>query len=66
MALDLPALSAKDEKDVAFGIENGIEKGVLDSVRCPIGLEIGADSPEEIAVAVCGEILSLERGINPT
>ena len=48
------------------GIENGIEKEVLDSVRCPIGLEIGADSPEEIAVAVCGEILSLERGINPT
>ena len=25
VALDLPALSAKDEKDVAFGIENGID-----------------------------------------
>ena len=48
------------------GIGNGIEKEVLDSVRCPIGLEIGADTPEEIAVAVCAEILSLERGINPT
>jgi len=43
------------------GIENGIEKRILESVRCPIGLEIGADSPEEIAIAVCAEVLSLER-----
>ena len=48
------------------GIEHGIEKRVLDSVRCPIGLEIGADTPEEIAIAVCAEILSLERTISPT
>ena len=48
------------------GIENGIEKRILDSVRCPIGLEIGADTPEEIAIAVCAEILSLERTISPT
>ena len=48
------------------GIENGIEKRILDSVRCPIGLEIGADSPEEIAIAVCAEVLSLEREISPT
>ena len=48
------------------GIGKGIEKEVLDSVRCPIGLEIGADTPEEIAVAVCAEILSLERGVKPT
>jgi len=33
----------------------------VDSVRCPIGLDIGADSPEEIAVAVCAEIMSLEK-----
>ena len=48
------------------GIERGIEKRILESVRCPIGLEIGADSPEEIAIAVCAEILSLERAISPT
>ena len=48
------------------GIENGIEKRVMESVRCPIGLEIGADSPEEIAIAVCAEILSLDRTISPT
>ena len=35
----------------------------LEYVRCPIGLNIGADSPEEIAIAVCAEILAIERGI---
>jgi len=48
------------------GVENGIEKRILESVRCPIGLEIGADSPEEIAIAVCAEVLALERSIRPT
>lgn len=42
-------------------VESGIEKLLIDSVRCPIGLDIGADSPEEIAIAVCAEVLSLER-----
>jgi len=45
-------------------INSGIPETVVDSVRCPIGLDIGADSPEEIAVAVCAEVLSLERGVN--
>ena len=42
-------------------IENGVEKRLIDSGRCPIGLDIGADTPEEIAIAVCAEVLSLER-----
>ena len=42
-------------------VESGVEKGLIDSVRCPIGLDIGADTPEEIAIAVCAEVLSLER-----
>ncbi len=42
-------------------IEKGISKRVVDSVRCPIGLEIGAESPEEIAIAVCAEIMALEK-----
>jgi len=42
-------------------IESGISKQAVDSVRCPIGLDIGADSPEEIAVAVCAEIMALEK-----
>ena len=42
-------------------ISQGISEAVIDSVRCPIGLEIGAESPEEIAVAVCAEIMALEK-----
>ena len=45
-------------------IDSGIQVEDVESVRCPIGLDIGADSPEEIALAVCSEILSLEKGVN--
>ena len=42
-------------------IAAGVSKESVDSVRCPIGLNIGAESPEEIAVAVCAEIMALEK-----
>ncbi len=42
-------------------IKAGVSENELSSARCPIGLEIGADSPEEIAVAICAEILAMER-----
>jgi Xanthine and CO dehydrogenases maturation factor, XdhC/CoxF family len=37
---------------------------LLSDVRCPIGLNVGADSPEEIAIAVLAEILSLHKGVD--
>ena len=42
-------------------IEVGIQSSTLDQVRCPIGLNIGAESPEEIAIAVIAEILSMHK-----
>ena len=39
----------------------GIKTSTLDQVRCPIGLNIGAESPEEIAIAVIAEILSMHK-----
>ncbi len=42
-------------------MEEGILEKRLDNVRCPIGIDIGADSPEEIAVAVCAEIIKFEK-----
>ena len=42
-------------------IEVGITSSMLDHVRCPIGLNIGAESPEEIAIAVIAEILSMHK-----
>ncbi|MED5159299.1 MAG: XdhC/CoxI family protein, partial [Candidatus Thermoplasmatota archaeon] len=45
-------------------IAAGISEESMDSVRCPIGLDIGADSPEEIAIAVCAEIMALEKRVD--
>jgi len=42
-------------------LENGIHESILSEVRCPIGLNIGAESPEEIAIAVIAEILSMHK-----
>ena len=42
-------------------IEAGIQASTLGDVRCPIGLNIGAESPEEIAIAVIAEILSMHK-----
>ena len=42
-------------------MEEGILEERLDNVRCPIGIDIGADSPEEIAIAVCAEIIKFEK-----
>ncbi len=41
--------------------ENGVDAGALDKVFTPIGLDIGAETPEEIAVSVLGEIIFVRR-----
>jgi xanthine dehydrogenase accessory factor len=42
--------------------EEGLDDSLLDSLRSPIGLDIGARSPEETAVAICAEIISARTG----
>lgn len=36
----------------------------LSRVRSPVGLALGAETPEEIALSILGEILALERGFD--
>lgn len=43
-------------------LEQGISETRFQEVRTPVGLDIGAESPEEIAVSIMGEILALSRG----
>lgn len=45
-------------------LDAGIEQSTLDEVNCPIGLAIGAESPEEIAIAVLAEVMASHKGIN--
>ena len=47
-------------KDKLFA--EGIGREVLDKIHTPIGLEIGSETPEEIAVSILAEIISVKRG----
>ena len=37
--------------------EDGIPEAALARVRCPIGLPLGGETPEEIAVSIVAELL---------
>jgi xanthine dehydrogenase accessory factor len=37
----------------------GVGEDVFGRIRCPMGTDIGADTPEEIAVSVVGELISV-------
>jgi xanthine dehydrogenase accessory factor len=42
--------------------DEGVDDDALARVMAPIGLDIGARSPEETAVAVCAEIIAMRTG----
>jgi xanthine dehydrogenase accessory factor len=41
--------------------EQGIARDRLDQIHAPVGLSIGADTPEEIAISVVAELVSVRR-----
>ena len=41
--------------------EKGFSEEDLARVQCPAGLDIGAETPEEIAVALAGELVRRRR-----
>lgn len=43
----------------------GIPRARLEAIHAPIGLEIGGDTPEEIAVSIMAEIIRVRRGGRP-
>lgn len=43
--------------------EKGVPAEDLAEVRCPLGIEIGATSPEEIAVSILAELIAVRRGV---
>jgi len=43
-------------------ISKGIAKEHLSRLHAPIGLDIGAETPEEIALSIAAEIISVRKG----
>jgi xanthine dehydrogenase accessory factor len=43
-------------------IEEGVDRTLIDGIHAPVGLDIGAETPEEIAVSVAAELVMLNRG----
>ncbi|TFI51836.1 XdhC/CoxI family protein [Mastigocladus laminosus UU774] len=42
--------------------DEGYATKILQQIYAPIGLDIGAFTPEEIAVSICGELIKVRRG----
>jgi xanthine dehydrogenase accessory factor len=43
-------------------LETGISEAAIDRVRSPMGIELNAETPEEIAVSIMAEIIMLRQG----
>jgi xanthine dehydrogenase accessory factor len=48
---------------IAFLKAHGIEDSLLDKVHTPIGLDIGAEGPYEIAISIAAELIAARRKI---
>jgi xanthine dehydrogenase accessory factor len=45
-------------------LEQGVPEGKIDKIHSPVGLELNAETPEEIAVSIMAEIIMLRNGGN--
>ena len=58
-------IGSRSKRDAVYRslLENGYTQADIDRVFCPIGLTIGADTPEEIAVSIVGEMIGVRAGV---
>lgn len=58
------------EKKVRATLEElaagGVPEHVLSSMHAPIGVDIGAETPEEIAVSIVAEMIAVKQGVTDT
>jgi len=47
-------------------IESGVDTAALERIHAPIGIEIGAETLEEIAVSIMSEVISVARSTDET
>ena len=41
--------------------EDGLPADLITTIRTPIGIDIGSQTPEEIAVSICAEIIAVKN-----
>ena len=46
-------------------LASGLDEAVFDTLRSPVGLDISAQTPFEIAVSIAAELVSIQRGSKP-
>jgi len=58
-------IGSRSKRDAVYRslLESGYVQADIDRVFCPIGMSIGADTPEEIAVSIVGEMIRVRAGI---
>ena len=42
--------------------KEGVDRAAVEKIHAPMGLDIGAISPEEIAISVTAEMIAVRRG----
>jgi len=42
----------------------GVKEAAIDRIICPVGLDVGADTPEEIAISVVGQLVKERRSVD--
>ncbi len=60
----LGMIGSRTKRDKIYGFlrEEGVSDAALQRVRCPIGLGIEAETPQQIAVSVVSELLAERKG----
>jgi len=59
-------IGSRRKKKIIFEslVEDGVHEKLLDRVHSPIGLDIGADTPEEIAVSIVAELIDSRTSLS--